>query len=112
MRGASGGSSGGGPGGGMGGQRRGGANPQMGGNYVVFVMKGAKPVAVRVRTGITDMDKSEVVSGLAENDAVLILPSASLIRAQESFQERMQGRMGIPGLNQSSNARPSGGKGG
>ena len=40
----------------------------------------------------------EVIAGLADDDEVLILPSASLYNAQEAFQKRMSGRMGIPGL--------------
>ena len=71
----------------------------MGGDYIVFAEREGALQAVRVRTGITDMERSEVVAGLEEGDAVLILPSASLVRAQERFQERMSGRVGIPGLS-------------
>lgn len=73
---------------------------QLGGNYVVFVVRGEEAVPVRIRTGITDLDYSEVVLGLTENDEVLLLPSSGLVRAQQRFQDRMKGRMGIPGLNQ------------
>jgi hypothetical protein len=60
---------------------------------------------VRIRTGLTDLDYSEVVSGLSEGDSVLILPSAGLIQSQAEFKERIQ-RMtggGIPGMQ----AQPS-----
>ncbi len=92
---------------GEGGNRRGGGRgsmlaSQFGGDYLVFAMRDGMPTALRVRTGITDLDHVEIVSGLEEDDQVLILPSASLVRAQERFQQRMSGRMGIPGLNQQS----------
>jgi len=34
---------------------------------------------VQIRTGLTDLDYIEVVSGLTEQDTVLVLPSASLL---------------------------------
>lgn len=77
-----------------------------GGNYIVFVLRNGQPVPVPVRTGLTDLDYSEVVSGLAESDTVLILPSASLLASQQEWQERMQ-RLGggaLPGMQQ----QPSG----
>ena len=79
---------------------------QLGGDYMVFALRSGEPAALRIRTGITDLDHAEVVAGLDEDDNVLILPSASLIRAQESFQQRVSGRVGIPGLSQ------QGGRGG
>ncbi|MBI4421084.1 MAG: hypothetical protein HY560_09685, partial [Gemmatimonadetes bacterium] len=70
-----------------------------GGDYIVFVMRQGQPAAVPVRTGLTDLDQSEVVSGLAEGDSVLVLPSASLVQAQQEFQN-MRNRMGgiVPGM--------------
>jgi hypothetical protein len=59
-------------------------------------------VPVSVRTGLTDLDYTEILSGLAEGDSVLILPSASLVKAQQEFQSRI-GRVtggGLPGLRQ------------
>lgn len=82
-----------------GGARRSAVAGQFGGEHLVFALRDSQPVPLRLRTGITDMDHTEVVAGLAEDAEVLILPSASLVRAQESFQRRMSGRMGIPGLN-------------
>ena len=79
------------------------AAAQLGGDYMVFALRGGKPTALRIRTGITDLDHAEVVAGLNDDDEVLILPSASLVRAQESFQQRISGRMGIPGLSQQGN---------
>ena len=75
---------------------------QFGGDYLVFALRDSDPIALHVRTGITDLDRTEVVFGLEENDEVLILPSASLVRAQESFQQRMKRWNSIPGLNRQS----------
>ena len=73
-----------------------------GGSYIVFVKRGDTPVPVRVQTGLTDLDYSEVVSGLSEGDSVLVLPSAGLVQSQQEMQERLQ-RMnggGVPGMRQ------------
>jgi HlyD family secretion protein len=87
-------------GGGRGRMGNGGGQSQdalFGGRYVVFAMRDGKPTAVYVTTGITDLDWSEVKSGLTEQDSVLLLPSASLIQSQQSMQERMSRNSGLPG---------------
>ena len=68
----------------------------------MFVLKDGKPAPVRVRTGLTDMDYSEVVSGVGENDTVLLLPSASLVQQQAEMRDRMQRFAGgaVPGMQQ------------
>ena len=73
-----------------------------GGRYIVFVLRDGKPTPVEIRTGLTDLDYSEVTSGLTEKDTVLVLPSASLVNAQKQFQQRMQSFTGggIPGMRQ------------
>jgi HlyD family secretion protein len=104
IRGASGGGRGGRPGGG---RQRSQVDAQMGGQYIVFVLRDGEPTAVNVRTGLTDLDYSEIVSGLTESDSVLVLPSASLVRSQEQFQERVNrvtGGGGLPGVR-STNSR-------
>ena len=63
---------------------------QFGGDFIVYALRDEQPVAVRVRTGVTDLDRTEIMLGLAEEDEVLILPSASLIQAQEAFQQQMR----------------------
>jgi hypothetical protein len=78
-----------------------------GASYIVFVLRGGKPTPVAIRTGLTDLDYSEVLSGLSEGDSVLILPSASLVKAQQDFQSRI-GRLtggGLPGLRQQSGSQ-------
>lgn len=94
---------GGGPGGGRpGGARQGGGqDTRFGGGYIVFVRRNGETQAVNITTGLTDLDYSEVVSGLTEQDSVVILPSASLITAQKEAATRIQritGGGGIPGM--------------
>ena len=87
---------GGGPGrGGQTGGRRGrqpssGSQYQFGAEYIVFTLRGGEPTAVAIETGLTDLDYSEVRSGLTISDTVLVLPSASLISQQQQMQERIQ----------------------
>ena len=64
-------------------------NALFGGDYIVFVKRNGTPTPTPIRTGLTDLDYSEVVSGLSESDTVFILPSASLIASQQRWQERI-----------------------
>ncbi len=91
------GGAGGGPGGGM---RR--QTNEVGGRYIVFVLRNGAPTPLQIRTGLTDLDYSEVTSGLTEKDTVLVLPSASLVNSQKQFQQRVQTMTGggIPGMRQ------------
>lgn len=85
---------------------------QFGGEYIVFVLRNGQPTPVHVQTGLTDLDWSEVTSGLTESDSVLVLPSASLVQQQEQFKERvnrMTGGGAVPGMQQrtpAAGARP------
>ncbi len=102
---------GGGGGGAGGGTRRGTARNEglFGGRYIVFVKRPGGPTPVWVRTGLTDLDYSEVVSGLSESDSVLVLPSASLVQSQQEMQERANRATGggaVPGMRQQ---QPTGG---
>ena len=87
------------------GGRRGASNTDalFGGNYIVFALRDGVPTAVRIQTGLTDLDFSEVRSGLTESDTVLVLPSASLLRSQQEFNERIQRirGSGLPGVQRS-----------
>jgi len=101
-------------GGGGGRPRPQGNDYQFGGNYVVFLATAEGPRATRVRTGLTDLDYSEVISGLNPGDSVLVLPSSSLIASQEEFKNRIQSITGggMPGMKSSTpsagtNARPA-----
>jgi HlyD family secretion protein len=63
-----------------------------GGRYIVFVRRAGQTTPVWVRTGLTDLDYSEVVSGLEPSDSVLLLPSASLVQSREQQQQRINER--------------------
>jgi HlyD family secretion protein len=104
------------PGGGM--RRQGGSDYQFGGNYIVFVSRAGEIVPVHIKTGLTDLDYSEVVSGLKATDSVIILPSASLVQSQQEFRQRIGSfaNQGVPGMRQqtpaaapAAAARPQGG---
>ena len=67
--------------------------------WVVTESDSGERKAVAVTTGITDLDKVEVVSGLGPDDRVLILPSANLIETQERLQQFISRRVGgVPGM--------------
>ena len=109
QRGGAGGQTGrGGNGGGRGGRGGGNSDAFSGGTYIVFVQRDGKPTPVYIKTGLTDLDYSEVKSGLKEGDMVLMLPSASLIQGQQNLQNRMKSMSGgLPG--QSNTAAPAAG---
>ena len=83
-----------------------------GGRYIVFVKRPQGPRPAWIRTGLTDLDYSEVVAGLEPTDSVLILPSASLVQSQQESQERINritGGGGVPGMQQQQQTTTPGG---
>jgi HlyD family secretion protein len=82
---------------------------QFGGSYIVFALRDGRPTPLRVTTGLTDMDYSEVASGLTEQDTVLMLPSASLVQQQADMRQRMQRFAGgaVPGMQQQQARTPA-----
>ncbi|MEP7225964.1 MAG: efflux RND transporter periplasmic adaptor subunit [Gemmatimonadales bacterium] len=82
-----------------------------GSRYIVFAKRNGRPTPVWIRTGLTDMDYSEVLEGLTASDSVLVLPSASLVQSQQDSRERVNritGGGGVPGMQQQT-TQPSGG---
>jgi HlyD family secretion protein len=79
-----------------------------GGSYIVFTLRGGKIAAAPIRTGLTDQDYMEVTGGLAEGDTVLVLPSASLVQAQQQLRQRVQNVTGggLPGVRQQQTTPP------
>jgi HlyD family secretion protein len=74
-----------------------------GSQYIVFVKRKGQPTPVWIRTGLTDMDYSEVLQGLTASDSVLVLPSASLVQSQQDMRERFNRATGggaVPGMRQ------------
>ena len=70
-----------------------------------------KPTPVWVRTGLTDLDYSEVVRGLAEGDSVLRAAQREPGAVAAGFKQRMNrmtGGGGVPGMRQTPRHRPSG----
>jgi HlyD family secretion protein len=103
-------------GGGRGGRQGGGSGggparaAAFGGSYIVFALRQGTPTPVEIQTGLTDLDHIEVARGLSEGDTVLMLPSASLVSAQQEFKDRMQrmqGGGGLPGVRQQDQPRPA-----
>ena len=70
--------------------------------------------AQHLSTGLTDLDYSEVLAGLNEDDQVLLLPSSDLILSQQRFQGMMKRFTGIPGMQggDKNGAEKNGGKNG
>jgi len=71
--------------------------------YIVFTKRKSQPEPVWIRTGLTDLDYSEVLTGLTEGDSVLVLPSASLVQSQQESRERVNritGGGAVPGMQQ------------
>jgi hypothetical protein len=69
------------------------------------VKRTGKPTPVWLRTGLTDLDHSEVIEGVNASDSVFVLPSASLVQSQQESRERINritGGGGVPGMQQQS----------
>jgi multidrug efflux pump subunit AcrA (membrane-fusion protein) len=93
-----------------GGRGAGGGRSRSGaGSYIVFVLRGGRIMPASIRAGLSDQEYIEVTSGLTETDSVLVLPSASLVQAQQQFRQRFQSVTGggLPGLRQQQQQAPS-----
>jgi HlyD family secretion protein len=83
-----------------------------GGRYIVFVKRNGAATPVWIRTGLTDLDYSEVLNGLTQGDSVYVLPSASLVQSQQDMKQRVNqitGGGGVPGMRQTTPSPPGGG---
>jgi len=67
---------------------------EFGGSFWVVAIRHGQLEPAAVRTGLTDLEYSEIVSGLEPTDRVLLLPSASLFEQQAFLQQRIQERFG------------------
>jgi hypothetical protein len=76
---------------------------QFGGDYWVIVLRNAQPVPISVKTGLTDLEYSEIVSGLEPGDRVLLLPSTSLYEQQERLQQFISSRFSSTPFQQNQN---------
>jgi len=85
------------------------ADYQFGGDYWVVAMQDGEPVPVSVRTGLTDLEYSEIVAGLGADAQVLLLPSSSLFEQQETIQNIISSRFSSTPFQATSGGR--GGRG-
>jgi HlyD family secretion protein len=94
-----------------GGRRGRGQAQGVGSRYIVFVKRNGKVTPVWIRTGLTDLDYSEVLEGLTPSDSVLVLPSASLVQSQQDMRDRFNrvtGGGAVPGMKQQTAQPPAG----
>ena len=66
---------------------------EFGGEYWVVALENGRPVPTAVKTGLTDLEYSEIVEGLQPGAEVLLLPSSSLFEQQAFLQQRIQERV-------------------
>jgi HlyD family secretion protein len=71
---------------------------RFGGDFWVVLDTDAQEIR-KVRTGVTDLDRVEILTGLDESDRVLILPSSHLVETQQDLQNFINRRVGrVPGI--------------
>jgi HlyD family secretion protein len=70
-----------------------------GGQYWIFVLRDDQPVPQYINAGLTDLDYSEVLSGLDAEEQIILLPSSALIMSQDQFREWMGKAVGMPGMS-------------
>ena len=76
-----------------------GSDYRFGGSYWVVIKVDGEPAFRNVRTGVTDLDRVEILEGLDLADTVLILPSAHLVETQQDLQRFINRRVGgVPGI--------------
>ena len=81
--------------------RESGTDYRFGGNFWVVMDTEGEPGIRKVRTGITDLDRVEIVEGLEESESVLVLPSTHLFEVQQDLQNWLNRRIGVPGIQRS-----------
>jgi len=53
----------------------------------------------KVQTGVTDLDRVQILSGLGDDERVLVLPSSHLLETQQDLQNFINRRIGgVPGI--------------
>ncbi|TDJ43992.1 MAG: efflux RND transporter periplasmic adaptor subunit [Gammaproteobacteria bacterium] len=70
-----------------------------GGQYWIFVLRDGRPAPQYINAGLTDLDYSEVLSGVDANEQIILLPSSALIMSQNEFREWMGKAVGLPGMS-------------
>jgi HlyD family secretion protein len=73
---------------------------RFGGKFWVIMESNGSYEFKNVQTGITDLDRVEIVAGLEEADRVLVLPSTHLFETQQDLQKWIKRRVGgVPGIS-------------
>jgi HlyD family secretion protein len=63
---------------------------------VVFVLEADGSITAReILTGVRDWETTEVLSGLEGGEQLVLLPSTSLLRSQQSMRERFAQRSSV-----------------
>ena len=76
-----------------------GSDYRFGGKFWVVVENGEGFEFRSVTTGITDLDRVEIIEGLQEGETVLTLPSTHLVETQQDLQNWIDRRVGgVPGI--------------
>ncbi len=78
----------------------GGKDYRFGGDFWVVMDSDAAsgPEIRKIRTGITDLDRVEIIDGLQESESVLVLPSTHLYEVQQDLQNWLNRRIRVPGI--------------
>jgi HlyD family secretion protein len=84
---------------------------QMARPALVYVASGTSFVPRVIRVGMSDLDYTEVVSGLQEGEQVLLLTALQMQASRDSALARMRGRGGMPGVPTGGPGAPGGGGG-
>jgi len=72
---------------------------RFGGHFWLVVDNNGEYEFRNVETGITDLDRVEIISGLDETESALLLPSTHLVETQEELQNYINRRVGgVPGI--------------
>lgn len=79
---------------------------------LVFVAQNGTFVPRVVTLGVGNYDVTEVLSGLQEGERVALISAAMLQQARTEFQQRIQSRVGLPGVQQQQQRKPSGSRSG
>jgi HlyD family secretion protein len=72
---------------------------RFGGKFWVVVDTGGDYEFRNIVTGITDLDRVEIIEGLQDGESLLVLPSTHLVETQQELQNWINRRIGrVPGI--------------
>jgi len=91
--------------GGRQGEKKGDSSENLGHPRWVLVKKGNEIKPKQVMAGISNLDNTEIISGLAEGEEVISQPTSMLAKDREEMQKRMRSFGGIPGMGSGGGGR-------